>query len=81
MTTATLPPAPRAYSPREVGDALGINELTVRMEVRRGKLRAIRVGRLLRIPADALSAYLSGEHVDMRRPVRPARPERKAAAR
>ena len=58
---ATTTPA-RAFSPREVGDALGIHEATVRVEIRRGRLRAIRVGRLLRIPDSALADYLGREH-------------------
>jgi len=58
---ATTTPA-RAFSPRQVAEALDVHEATIRAEVRRGKLRAVRVGRLLRISDTALAAYLTREH-------------------
>lgn len=60
----------RAYSPQEVADALGIHEATVRAEIRRGRLHAIRIGRLLRVPVSALADYLARDH---REQVAPAR--------
>ncbi|MBI4583064.1 MAG: helix-turn-helix domain-containing protein [Planctomycetes bacterium] len=62
---------PRAYSTREVADALGVHETTIRLEVMRGRLHAIRIGRLLRIPSAALIDYLEREHVEQRAPLRP----------
>ena len=41
---------------------LGIGRNTAYELVRSGKIRSIRIGRQLRIPKDALAAYLSGRN-------------------
>ena len=61
MSRHDTAPAPRAYSTREVGAALGINEATVRAEIARGRMRSVRVGRLIRVPDQALADYLQRE--------------------
>ncbi len=51
----------KAFSVDEVAERLGVNPQTVRSMIERGDLRAIRVGRLLRIPAEVLEGFLRGE--------------------
>lgn len=48
----------RLMTAREVADALRISPMTVYRMVRCGSLRAFRVGRQLRIPADDVRAYI-----------------------
>ena len=45
----------------EVASRLRVDQRTVYRMIRRGQLRAVRVGRLFRIPAEALKAYLAGQ--------------------
>ena len=49
----------RLMTAREVAEALRVSPMTVYRMVDAGALRALRVGRQLRIPADALTAYVS----------------------
>lgn len=42
------------YSVDQTAEILGIHQLTVRRMIDRGELPAIRAGRAIRIPADAL---------------------------
>jgi excisionase family DNA binding protein len=49
-----------AYSVEEVAKRLGLTERAVRQLVKSGQLRAVRAGRLYRIPADAVTEFLSG---------------------
>ena len=45
-------PIPRlAYSPAELAEALGVTRQTVHNLIRRGELRAVKIGRTTRIPA------------------------------
>ena len=54
----TPPVPPAAYSVREVARSLRVTEVRVRREIHEGRLRALRVGRLLRVPAPELERYL-----------------------
>ena len=51
------------YSVQEVATVLGVHPETVRRLIHQGRLGAIRVGRLLRIPEDALAALLDGQKI------------------
>jgi excisionase family DNA binding protein len=57
------------YSVQEVANVLGVHPETVRRLIHEGRLDGIRVGRLLRIPEDALAALLDAQRVrsEMRR--------------
>lgn len=47
----------------EVATRLGVCTETIRRAYQSGRLRAVRVGRLVRIPAAAVAAYVSPDHV------------------
>lgn len=47
-----------------VAELLNVNERTVRREVERGKLYAVRVGELYRVPRLAFLAYVRGQQFD-----------------
>jgi len=47
-------PAPRPVTPDMLADRWGCSAETVRQMVRRGELRGFRVGRMIRIPWDAV---------------------------
>jgi excisionase family DNA binding protein len=49
---------PLAYTVRECAEALRISERTVRRAIAAGKLQAIRVGRLVRVPAESLQRFV-----------------------
>jgi len=49
---------PLAFTTREVAEALRISERTVRRAIAAGKLQAIRVGRLVRVPAASLRQFI-----------------------
>ena len=49
-----------AYSMREVGQMVGMSERSIWMLIQIGKLRAVKLGRSVRIPADALAELLGG---------------------
>ena len=49
-----------AYSMREVADALGVSERSVWTLCNTGKIRSIKLGRLVRIPSDAVAELLGG---------------------
>ncbi|MBM4467444.1 MAG: helix-turn-helix domain-containing protein [Chloroflexi bacterium] len=51
----------KAYSPKEVQEMLGIAQTTVYRWLTSGRLPAVKIGRLWRIPADALEELLSTE--------------------
>ncbi len=57
MPTAT---AERVLRVAEVADHLGVTPDTVYYLIRDGKMRAIRLGRVLRVPQSALSDFISG---------------------
>lgn len=52
---------PLAYTIRECAEALRISERTVRRAIAAGKLRSLRIGRLVRVPADSLRQFMEGE--------------------
>lgn len=47
--------AERMFSPKEVAELWSVDEKTVRRLISRRALRAVKVGRLLRVPDSALS--------------------------
>ncbi len=49
----------KAYSPKEVQEMLGISQTTVYRWLETGKLPAVKIGKLWRIPADALEELLN----------------------
>lgn len=49
---------PIAYTIRECAEALRISERTVRRAIAAGKLQVIRVGRLVRVPAESLRQFV-----------------------
>lgn len=55
MASEVPPPALR---PREIARRLDVSERTVYRLIERGQLRAIRVGRVVRIPVDAFEEFL-----------------------
>lgn len=54
-------PPPEMLKVAEVASRLRVDQRTVYRMIQRGQLRAVRVGRLLRIPAQALRAFLVGQ--------------------
>ena len=53
----------RCYSVREVAGRLGVHPETVRRLIHEGRLDAARVGRTLRIDADALARFIARQRV------------------
>ena len=51
------------YSVREVADQLGVHPETIRRLIHEGRLEAVRVGRLLRVPKDALDTLLDAQRI------------------
>ncbi|MDQ3422005.1 MAG: helix-turn-helix domain-containing protein [Actinomycetota bacterium] len=58
MTTTTAPE--RVFRVRDAAAHLDCDPDTIYKEIREGRLRAIRVGRLLRVPESALAAFIDG---------------------
>lgn len=58
MTTTTAPEA--VLRVREVAHRLDCDEDTIYAILRRGEMRSIRVGRLLRVPESALRDFIAG---------------------
>jgi excisionase family DNA binding protein len=56
MSTPAQPPA--AYTDAEVSSLLRVSKRTVYRLRKSGALRAVRIGRAVRIPADALAQFL-----------------------
>jgi excisionase family DNA binding protein len=52
---------PKAYTIEEVAAILKVHPRTINRLLERGELRGVKVGRLWRIPEEALTAYLRGE--------------------
>jgi excisionase family DNA binding protein len=61
---------------KQAAHLLGVHDHTIRRRIVRGEIRHLRVGGLIRIPADELVAFLS----EQRRPVRRPSASRTAAA-
>jgi excisionase family DNA binding protein len=51
------------YTRTEIAKILSVNPMTVYREIRRGKLKAIRVGKDYRIPESALEDYRKNQTV------------------
>jgi excisionase family DNA binding protein len=51
------------YSVREVADELGVHPETVRRLIHEGRLDAVRVGRLLRVPRESLEVLLDDQRI------------------
>jgi excisionase family DNA binding protein len=51
-----------AYSMQEVADLYGVSDRTVYTWIKTGKLRAIKVNRLVRIPREAVAELLEVGH-------------------
>ena len=56
MTTAPE----KVYKVREVAHQWGCDQDTIYRMIREDKLRAIRIGRLLRVPESALADFIAG---------------------
>lgn len=64
MTSRTTPPradAEQDYTVEEVAKRMRVTPRTIREEIKRGKLKATRVGRFWRITAEALARYERGD--------------------
>ena len=55
------PVKPDALRVSEVASRIQCNPKTVYALIARGQLRAVRLGRVLRVPAESLEAFLNGE--------------------
>ncbi len=65
----------RLLSTAEVGELVGVDEQTVRLWIKNGKLEAFKVGRGWRIPRSALEAFLENApkaRAPRKRPVEPS---------
>ena len=51
----------KAYSPKEVQEMLGVGQTTIYRWLESGRLPAVKIGKLWRIPADALEELLDTE--------------------
>lgn len=61
MSATTTSPEP-VLKVREVAEHLGIkDDVTVYNLIKAGRLRAIRVGRLVRVPESALADFIAGK--------------------
>lgn len=61
MQPHTKQQTPLAYTAEEVAERLGLSAWSVRYAVRKGELRAVKLGRRILIPAAALDEFLNGE--------------------
>lgn len=50
----------RLLTRNEVADLLHVHPVTVSTMVREGRLRAVKIGRALRIPAGVVAAFIAG---------------------
>lgn len=60
---------PLAYTVGECADALRVSKRTIRRAIAAGKLRVIRVGRLVRVPAESLRQFMEGEGAQASGPI------------
>lgn len=60
MMQQTVTTTKRAYSVKEVAQETSLSQPFVRLEIKRGKLKARKFGTRTLITAENLSAYLSG---------------------
>lgn len=64
--TAPRPQAALAVSLQDAADLIGVHVNTIRREINRGNLAAVRIGRVLRVRMTELNAYL--KRCEARRP-------------
>jgi len=50
---------PMAYNVREAAELVHVSERTIRRAIASGNLRAVRIGRTVRVPRESLAALLS----------------------
>ncbi len=62
MMQETVTPSKRAYSIKEVAQQTSLSQPFVRLEIKRGKLKARKFGTRTLITAENLSNYLNGEN-------------------
>lgn len=53
----------RAYSVHEVAEQFGLSTKAVRRAIARGELRAAKIANRIRVPAEALDAWVEGAEV------------------
>jgi excisionase family DNA binding protein len=58
MKTEHQPPSPKLYVVDEVAEILRTSTRTVRRRIAKGKIKACRFGRLVRVHPDDLAAYV-----------------------
>jgi excisionase family DNA binding protein len=54
------------FSVREVADQLGVHPETIRRLIHDGRLEAVRIGRVLRVPGHAVDEFLARQRVKPR---------------
>ncbi len=64
MMQETVTPNKRAYSIKEVAQQTSLSQPFVRLEIKRGKLKAKNFGTRILVTAENLSNYLNGETND-----------------
>ncbi len=62
MMQETVTPNKRAYSVKEVAQQTSLSQPFVRLEIKRGKLKARKFGTRTLITVENLSNYLNGEN-------------------
>jgi excisionase family DNA binding protein len=55
----SAPPEPMAYTVHEAALLVRVSERTIRRAISSGKLRAVHIGRAVRVPRDSLASLLS----------------------
>jgi excisionase family DNA binding protein len=53
-----VPPEPMAYNVRETAELVRVSERTIRRAIASGRLRAVRIGRAVRVPRESLATLL-----------------------
>lgn len=67
MTTDTPATPRRMLTVEQAAEALGIGRTNVFALIKNGELESVRIGRLRRIPADAIDTYLAKLEADQAR--------------
>jgi excisionase family DNA binding protein len=58
MTDTDQTPTPRVMlTPEQAAEAIGIGRTTMYALIKSGEIESVRIGRLRRVPADAIDAY------------------------
>lgn len=61
MVSSVMAGERRAYSIAEVAHQHGVSKGLVRLEIKRGRLKAIRLGRRLLVPSESIRRWWSGK--------------------